>query len=396
MNRTRTARLLLASASFALAASQAFALDGQDLLSKITAASNLQPGNLAVAGVDVSGSDVTLKGVTLGDDKGGERLKVGDIKLEDVQEESDGGYFISRVTLPDVNISEKETAITASSLYLTNVSVPADQTANNLDSILFYEQAHTGPINVTVNGKQVLGIRESEANLTREDDDSGVSFDAKVDGVSADLSLVEDPKTREAIESLGLTTLTGKLTMQGNWEMEPGTVNLEEYALAFDNVGRLNMSLSFSGYTLAFLKSVQETAKAAEANPNKEAAQQAAGLAMLGLMQQLTFNSASLSFEDSGITNRGLAFAGKTQGVSSEQMAMMVKGMAPLMLAQLNVPTLQNSLSTAINTFIDNPRNITITAEPANPVPLPMIIGTAQAAPNTLPDMLGVTVTAND
>lgn len=396
MNRTRTARLLLASASFALAASQAFALDGQDLLRKITAASNLQPGKLEVAGVDVTGSNVTLKGVTLSDDTRGERLKVGDIRLEDVQEESDGGYFISRITLPDVNLTEKETTIKVTSLYLANVSVPADQSGKGLDSVLFYEQAHTGPINVTVNGKQVFSIRESEANLTREDDDSGVSFDAKVDGVSADLSLVEDPKTREAIESLGLTTLTGKLTMQGNWEMEPGTVNLEEYALAFDNVGRLNMSLSFSGYTLAFLKSVQETAKAAEANPNKEAAQQAAGLAMLGLMQQLTFNSASLSFEDSGITNRGLAFAGKTQGVSSEQMAMMVKGMAPLMLAQLNVPTLQNSLSTAINTFIDNPRNITITAEPANPVPLPMIIGTAQAAPNTLPDMLGVTVTAND
>jgi hypothetical protein len=74
---------------------------------------------------------------------------------------------------------------------------------------------------------------------------------------------------------------------------------------------------------------------------------------------------------------------------------MMVKGMAPLMLAQLNMPTLQNSLSAAINTFIDNPKNFTISADPANPIPLPMIIGTAQAAPNTLPEMLGVTVSAN-
>ena len=35
-------------------------------------------------------------------------------------------------------------------------------------------------------------------------------------------------------------------------------------------------------------------------------------------------------------------------------------------------------------------------AEPANPVPFPMIIGAAMGAPNTVPGVLGVKVTAND
>ncbi len=395
MFRTRSSRLVWAGLMLSLVSSPAFALDGQDLLRKIIAASNLQPGNLEAASVDVVGSNVTLKGVSLGDGKGGERLPVGDILLEDVQEEADGGYSITRVTFPDVNVTEKETTVTARDMKLTNVIVPGDASKGTIDSLLFYDEASTGPVSVTVAGKQVAGISRTSVTMERADDNSGIGFDGVVEGISADLSMIDDPKSREAIESLGLTKLDGKMTMQGNWEVEPGTINVDEYAFDFTNVGRLNMSFSLSGYTLGFIKSIQETAKAAEANPNKEAAQQAAGLAMLGLLQQLTFNSAEISFDDAGITKRGLSYAGKTQGVSGDQMAMMVKGMAPLMLAQLNIPTLQNSLSAAINTFIDNPKNLTISAEPANPIPLPMIIGTAQAAPNTLPDMLGVTVTAN-
>jgi hypothetical protein len=53
-------------------------------------------------------------------------------------------------------------------------------------------------------------------------------------------------------------------------------------------------------------------------------------------------------------------------------------------------------VSAAINAYIDNPKNLSITAEPEKPVPFPMIMGAAMGAPNTLPKMLGVTVTANE
>jgi len=74
----------------------------------------------------------------------------------------------------------------------------------------------------------------------------------------------------------------------------------------------------------------------------------------------------------------------------------MLKGMTPLMLAQYNVPELQNMVSAAVNTYLDKPGSFTITAEPANAVPFPMIMGAAMGAPNTLPKVLGVKVTAND
>ncbi len=144
------------------------------------------------------------------------------------------------------------------------------------------------------------------------------------------------------------------------------------------------------------MKSARETAKAMEANANKQEAQQAASLAMLGLMQRLTFNSAQIRFDDAGITKRALDYAGKQQNTTGDQMAQMLKAMTPIVLAQYNIPELQNMLSQAVNTFLDKPQSLTVDAEPANPVPLPMIMGAAMGAPNTLPKVLGLKVSAND
>lgn len=395
MTLNNSTRMLLASAVMAIATTPAFALDGNDLLRKLSAAANLQPGNLEVAGIDVTGSTVTLKGLSIGDGDPAKRVTVGDVALQGVVEETDGSYTIEKAVFPDINLTEDKTVITASDMYLSGIVVPAEAGGTSLDSMFFYEKAHAGPMKIAVEGRDVASINEVLATMERTEDNSGLSFDAKVDGFSADLSIVDDPKSREAIDSLGIQTLKGTMTMKGSWEAEPGTVDLEEYAIDLDKIGRLNLAASLSGYTPAFIKSMQETTRAMEASTNKEAAQQAQMLALFGLLQQLNFNSAELSFTDAGITKRGLSYAGKQQGVNGDQMAMMLKGMVPLVVAQWNIPTLQNSLSSALNSFLDNPKSFTVTAAPPAPVPLPMILGAAQAAPNTLPDVLGVTVSAN-
>jgi hypothetical protein len=117
---------------------------------------------------------------------------------------------------------------------------------------------------------------------------------------------------------------------------------------------------------------------------------------MLGLVQQLNFNSAEISFTDDSITKRALDFAGKQQGMSGKQLTQTIKALTPLMMAQLNMPDLQNEVSAAVNTYLDNPKSLTISAKPPQPVPFPMIAGAAMGAPNTVPAMLGLTVKAND
>lgn len=262
--------------------------------------------------------------------------------------------------------------------------------------MMLYETAHTGPLKVVKDGAELFSVLESNVNLTLREDESGFDFDGAFKSMKADLSKAEDPQSKDAIEKLALQHIQGDITMKGAWELAPGTIDISEFAFDFTNIGKLNLGFKISGYTMPFVKSLQDAMKQSEANPNKEESQQALGLAMLGLMQQLSFEAAQVRFEDASITKRALDYAGAQQNISGKQMADSLKAMTPIMLAQLNIPELQNAVSAAVNTFLDDPKSLTVKAAPEKPVPFPTIVGAAMGAPNTLPQVLGVKVTAND
>lgn len=395
MMRTSHFRTLLAGAALATVASPAFALDGADLLAKLNATYATSGVTVTSSNVAVDGSTVTLEGAELKATGSEAPLKLGTVTMEGVEEADDGGYTIETVSFEDINVTEPDTTVSAKDISVSGVSIPGKVVPGTLDSLMMYESATTGPVSVTAKGKEVFSMSGVEANLSRMDDDAGLEFDATLSDLKADLSTVEDPKTKDALDTLGIHSLDGEVTMSGSWELASGKLAVDEYAFDFKDIGRLNLSLAFSGYTLDFLKNVQEALKTAEANPNKDEANAAMGMAMMGLVQQLTFNNASITFEDASITKKLLDYAGKEQGVTGDQLAQSLKGMVPLMIAQLNMPDLQNQISAAVNTYLDDPKSLKISAEPKEPVPFPMIMGAAMGAPQTIPQVLGVSVTAN-
>ncbi|MDP9808593.1 hypothetical protein J2W42_001435 [Rhizobium tibeticum] len=391
----RTTRLMLSGVAFLSLAGSAFALDGQDLLKKINAAYSQQGGTIVADSVNVDGTTVTLKKASFKANSG-EAVSIGDITMTGVEADDDGGYYVEEASFPNISATSEGATFTASDLTLNGISIPADPKGEGLDAMLLYENAHSGPVKVVQNGAELFSIAESDVNLTLREDESGFDFDGAFKGLNADLSKASDAQSKEAIDKLALQHIQGDITMKGAWELTPGTIDVSEFAFDFNNIGKLNLAFKISGYTMPFIKSLQEAAKQAEANQNKEEAQQALGLSMLGLMQQLSFESAQIRFDDASITKRALDYAGSQQNISGQQMADSLKAMTPIMLAQLNIPELQNAVSAAVNTFLDDPKNLTLAAAPAKPVPFPMIMGAAMGAPNTLPQVLGVKVSAND
>ncbi|GAA3077498.1 hypothetical protein GCM10010520_25800 [Rhizobium viscosum] len=391
----RTTRLMLSSAAILSFAGSAFALDGQDLLTKINAASSQQTGTISPSSIDIDGTTVTLKSVSY-TPKGAKPFPVGDITLSGVEEQDDGSYYIEGTTFEDVDSTADGVTVTAKDLSLGGITVPAKPGDDSPDTMLWAENLHTGALKVVKDGAEVFSMLEGDVNSTLREDESGFDFDGAFKGMKFDLSKASDPQTKEAIEKLALQHIQGDVSLKGSWDLEPGTIDLSDISFDFTNVGKLQFGLKMSGYTLAFGKSMAQAFEQSEANPNKEEAQQALGLAMLGLAQQLTFDSAQIRFEDASITKRALDYAGSKQNVSGQQMADSLKAMTPIMLAQLNIPELQNAISAAVSTFLDNPKSLTIKATPDKPVAFPMIVGAAMGAPNTVPQMLGVKVSAND
>ncbi|MCJ8239643.1 hypothetical protein [Peteryoungia algae] len=398
MTLYRSTRILLAGAALCAFTNPALALDGQDLLKKINASFATGGTSITADSIEVDGTDVILKGLKLGVDgpTAGKPLALEEVTLQGVSEEEGGSYYIERVEFPEVNVTEEKSTLKVQDLYLSGVYVPGDTSAEGIDSLMFYEEAHSGPVDVTADGKPVFSLSEAVGTMGLSEDESTITFEGTVTGVKADLGAVEDPKARETIEALGLTSLDGNMNLSGSWEVESGTIDIEDYSIDFANVGKLSLAFSMSGYTLELVKQMQEQARMMQAQPQNEQAQQAAGLAMLGLVQQMSLVDAQIRFEDAGITKRGFDYAGKSQGTDGATMAQMVKGMVPILLAQAKLGALQNEVSAAVNTYIDDPKALTIAAAPANPIAFPMIMGAAMGAPETIPSLIGLKVTAND
>lgn len=390
-------RLLCASA-LAVALSgftiPALALDADDFATKTAAAVQRGAGKLTFSSIDTDGNRIVLKSARF-EPVGQNAYGIGDITFNGVVESGDGSYSVDLVEFEDVVIAEGANKLSILGIEMDNLVIPGETGTDSLASFVRIGNMSTGEIRAEENGEKVFSM--SGVSLNIEYSENALTQKAELTGsdIWIDLSKLDDPKARQAISDLGYETLTGDFRMAGGWETETGLVDVSEYSLTLDDVGSLSLSMQVSGYTRELVEAMQQAQKAAADNPDKKAAEQALGLSMLGLMQQLSFNSAAIRFEDASVTERALAFAGKQQGVSGDQMRMALKGMLPLMLGQIGIPELQRQIAAAANVYLDNPQNITITANPATPVALPMIMGAGMGDPKSLVDLLNVQISAN-
>ena len=368
------------------------AIDGEDFATKLTAALGPTDMALSYGNAEVSGDVVTLSDVTL-DNRDGEDIEIGAVVFEGVAAEDDGGYTVREAIFPDIDVAEDDIRFTARDMTLSGIDIPGEADPEDpIDGILFYQQARIGPLAVTYEDEPAFSLNETVIDVTRRSDGSGVDTMMRMEGMAANLAQVEDPRSRQVIEAMDLEVVTGRMNITAGWDIESGEIDISDYAIDLDDIGRLVLLFSFSGYTPEFATALQETQSNLAENGNDDMA----GMAMLGLMQQLTFNSASIRFEDSSITRRVLNYVGEQQGVDGEQMAQAVKGMLPLMLAQLQNPEFQRQISEAVGAYLEDPRSLTIETNPEEPLPFMEIIAAGSAAPQTLPEVLDLEVRAND
>lgn len=346
------------------------------------------------ASISGGGADFVLKDVTFKPSGQSDALKIGDVTFSGV-EEADGGFSVGTVSTQAHTIEKDGTTVSISPFVLTGVELPAVGSTDPLASILFYEQADLDSLNVKMGDKQVFDMQKLHIDVTPPDGDTPMGFTGSAERFTTDLTAVDDPQTKALLGALGYETLTGDFEMAGTWQPADGRMALTQYDLNVDDAGSLGFTFDIGGYTPGFIQSLQDMQKQMAAQP-AGADQSAAGLAMLGLMQQLSFNAASIRFDDDSLTGKLLDFFSKQQGISASDLANQVKALVPFGMAQLNNPELTAAVSSAVNKFLDDPKSLEITAQPGSPVPFALIMAGAMATPQDLPKTLGVTVAANE
>ena len=392
MNFVRTAFFATSVMALTLTTPAFAAVDAQKFMDTFSAKLASYGMTAAADSVEGQGEDIVVKGLKIGPASGADPVTIAELKFEGVTEK-DGGYVIAQIAAPAAQYPVTEGTWDFGGAAVKNLSIPAVDSSDPSGGLILYESISMSPSKfVTSKGEEFVRLGSLEAVTSPYTPGQPMTFSMKpfdmyVNTVAA---AKDDEKSQEIMTSLGLSEINTKIAMAGSWNPTDGKLTISEESFDVENVGKLNFKFDISGYTPALLKQMQELAKQ---NAGKTDASN--GMAVMGLMQQMTLNSVSLRFDDASITGKLLDLASKQMGQPKEAIINQYKGMLPMMAAQLQDPEFVTMLSNAANAYLDNPKNIEIKVAPSAPVPFAQIMATGMAQPQALIKTLGVQVIAN-
>lgn len=394
IHRSTFRKLAFSTFLLSIPLNSAFAQDTTAVADRLKASLAGQSIDISWTGISGDASHMVLEGVTVKPVGEDQSLPIGDIALEGVAE-ADGGYTIETATTKPFTRTDEGVELSVSPIVFRGMTIPPANATGPTGSLLMYKSVELANFTASKANKTAFSMDNLTVNLTAPAEGQAMEFSGNAEKFGADLTLVDDPKTKEVIDALGYQNITGSFETNGSWDPSDGQLELAQYDITVDNAGTFGVTFNLGGYTLDFVKSVQEMQKKMAEQP-EGADKSAQGMAMLGLMQQLTFNSTSIRFDDDSLTNKVLDYVGKQQGMSGKDIANQAKAIIPFGMAQLQNPELTAQVSAAVGKFLDDPQSLEILAEPPSAVPFALIMAGAMSNPYDLTKTLGVTVKANE
>ncbi len=389
------------SLMLAIPSAAAFAQDATAVAERLKSIATEQGVDLTWNNVSGSASEIVLEGATIKPTGEAEALPIGNITLKGVTEDS-GGYSINNLTTSPFSKSADGVAVDVSPIIISGLRLPAAGSTDPMgSSVLTYDRAEMASLNVGVGGKSAFSMQSLGFEMTAPEGGKPMQFSGAAEKFSADLTLVDNPQYKGVIQALGYETLDGFFEMAGSWQPADGRWALSQYDISIEDVGTIGTTLDVGGFTPEVVESIRELS-AKMSDEGDGADNSGSQMAMLGLMQQVTFNRVSLRFDDASLTSKAIALIAQMQGQKPSDVVNVAKATVPFAMMTLNNPDVTAEVSNAVNTYLDDPKSIEIAAEPSAPVPFAMIMATAMSNPNDIPTtanalwkMLGLTVRAN-
>ncbi|WP_029057212.1 hypothetical protein [Stappia stellulata] len=354
----------------------------------------VEAGNATVSGYDgvsQSGASVTISGLRTAIEEGSakSRLTIRETTIDDGQLTDDGGLSAATLTMGGVNIEDldedEDVTVTAESIVISDpvLASPAEVKASNgADAIApTYSRAELTNIVIDAADEGRVPVSRIVAVIDEMDGSLPTSGSLSVEGIEIAADSLDDDE-REVLSDLGYESLTLSFQMDADWKPDTGKLAIDRLTLSGENAGTVNAALRISGLT----REVLEQLDAAQDNPEQA----------MGLMQGLLVESVTLRIDNDSLVDRVLENQAKEAGSTREAFVEQLTGALPFMLSMLNNAEFQAKVAGAATAFLQDPQSLSATATPAAPVPFAQILGTAMMAPQSLPDILGVTITANE
>lgn len=325
------------------------------------------------------------------------KFTVGEITLNDVADEENGiievGSMKATNSTAEFNAGEGKNVVvempeaSAEGVHLrVAVENPTPQQAF-LSSYSMADKASSGAIKITAMGQTIT----SDGYDVTWDGDS-TTGNGKFDFTLKNI----------AIPAAAIATLdtTGQIKQLGYGDLSFDVAGGAEIKVTDDKFG-FTSNISYSGkdigtFKLAFDANDVPMSAVAELKKAQKEQRPPDMSALMPQLMNVTFGNLQVRFEDASITKKLLPIIAKMQGMDEATMVASVGAMMQIGLMQLKNQAFTDQVVGAVNAFLKDPKSITVSMKPAQPVAVQNLMMLNPADPGAAITMLGVSVTAND
>lgn len=323
-----------------------------------------------------AGDDVTIVNLKMtGED--GESVTIPTVFITNAQPRDPGGFTASAMSFDNATMLSDGNTITWGTASVTDATVPSADEIKAKAKIRPFSKMDIANLNIS-GGDLPVPLDIASVGVALDLDEGGLprDFALNVASISVPQEIIAgaDDDFRQLMEGLGYTSLMVNLILEGGYETGSDRLTVRNFAIDAADVGKFAFSGVISGV------------KASEMT----------GDASSDALANGKLESLSIRFDNAGVVERALDMQAKMMGASREDIVAQLNGALPFMLNAINNPAFQEKVAKAGQAFLTDPKSLTITANPAQPIAFQDIMGSAMSAPQTLPDTLAIDVTANN
>jgi hypothetical protein len=325
------------------------------------------------------------------------KFTVEEIKLEDVSDEENGIIEVGSMTATnskvEVNAGDGKNIVvempeaSAEGVHLHPATDNPTPHQAFLSTYSMADKASSGAIKITAMGQTIT----SDGYDATWDGDA-TTGDGKVNFTLKNITIPE--------AAIAAVDTMGQMKQLGYGDLSFDVAGGADIKVTGDKFG-FTSNISYSGKDIGAFKlalDANDVPMAAMAELQK-AQKESRPPDMNALMPQLmgvSFGNFQLRFEDASITKKVLPLIAKMQGMDEATMVANAGALMQVGLMQLKNQAFTDQVVGAVNAFLKDPKSITVSMKPAQPVAVQSLMMLNPADPGAAITTLGVSVSAND
>ncbi len=334
--------------------------------------------------VTESGDTVTITDLQLSHDGGDDsKAKIATAALSSGSILDNGRLKLGGLKLDSLEIVADDGSLSAGSFSATDLVLPTAEEIEKAgeNSVIgpSYSTLEVLDVQITDEDSNKIELSRLFTAIDEMDGDLPTASRFAVDGLKVDAENLDDDG-KKALADLGYERMNLSVEGDGRWDPEAATAKINNFMLTGEDVGTLSLNLSLGGITRDLVAKLGEVKEPEQA---------------MGLLQGVSVEGISINLDNSSIVERILDMQAKEAGTDRATLVKQLSAGLPFMLSFLQNQAFQDKVASAATTFLNEPKSLKVVAAPSSPVPVAQIMGQAMMAPQALPEILGVDITAN-